>query len=63
LKRDHHIRRWRRLWEEQRLAVIATAVLAWLVLISAVHVGLNHRRYAVGATPAAAVEVGGLPVT
>jgi hypothetical protein len=45
------------------LHVIAAAVLAWLILIAALHVRLNHRgRHVAGAAPAAAVEVGGLPV-
>ncbi len=59
-------RGWRRTWEEHRFVVIAAAVLAWLLLVTVLHVRLNHRgRYVAGAgaTPAAAVEVGGLPVT
>ena len=58
------IRGWRHTWEEHRFIVIAAAVLAWLILIAVLHVRLNHRgRYVAGAAPAAAVEVGGLPVT
>ena len=61
---DKHIRAWRRTWEEHRFLVIAAALLAWLILIASLHVGLNHRgRHVAGSTPAAAVEVGGLPVT
>jgi hypothetical protein len=64
LKSDKVIRGWRRTWEERRLVVIVAALLAWLFVITVLHVRLNHRgRYVAGATPAAAVEVGGLPVT
>ena len=61
---DKHIRAWRRTWEEHRFVVIAAVVLAWLTLIAALHVRLNHRgRHIAGSRPAAVVEVGGLPVT
>jgi hypothetical protein len=61
---DKDIRGWRRTWEEHRFIVIGAAVLAWLILIAVLHVRLNHRgRNLAGATPVAAVEVGGLPVT
>jgi hypothetical protein len=46
--------------------LLAGALVAWVVLVTAVHIQLNRRPLAHGApgTPAArSLEVGGLPVT
>ena len=42
---------------------LAGAVLAWVVLVTALHVVINHRVSLTRAAEARSVEVGGLPVT
>ncbi len=42
---------------------VVGVVIAWAVLVTALHVAVNHRVSLTRAAGARAVEVGGLPVT
>ena len=54
--------RWRVL-ERPGLAGVVGLAVAWTVLVTALHVGVNHRSVLTRAAEARSIEVGGLPVT
>ena len=54
--------RWRVL-ERHALAVVVGVVAAWAVLVTALHVAVNHRGSLARPADTRPVEVGGLPVT
>lgn len=45
------------------LAVVIGAVAAWVIVVTALHVGINSRRLVWRTAEARALPVGGLPVT
>ena len=54
--------RWR-LLERPSLAAVAAAAAVWVVLVTALHIGVNHRSSLARPAEARALQVGGLPVT
>jgi hypothetical protein len=52
-----------RAFERRSLAVVAGVVVAWVVLVTALHISLNSRGHLSGAAEARSLQVGGLPVT
>ena len=54
------MKRW---LERPSLGAVAGAVAAWVVVVTALHVGVNIRRPSGHAAEARSLPVGGLPVT
>jgi hypothetical protein len=56
------LKRWR-VHSRPRLAAVVLAVASWVVVVTALHVGVNGRRPLGRAAEARSLPVGGLPVT
>lgn len=54
---------WRRIFERPSLGGVLAGVAAWVVVVTALHVVINHRGTFTPGAEARALEVGGLPVT
>lgn len=53
----------RRIFERPSLGVTLSAVVAWVVLVTALHATINGRGPLASGAGARPLEVGGLPVT
>jgi len=56
------LKRWR-MHSRPSLAAVVLAVASWVVVVTALHVGVNSRRPLGRAAEARSLPVGGLPVT
>jgi hypothetical protein len=54
---------WRRIFERPSLGGVLAGVAAWVVVVTALHVVVNHRAILMPGAEARTLEVGGLPVT
>ena len=54
---------WWRMFERPSLGGVLAGVAVWVVVVSALHVVVNHRGALVPPRGGAHLEVGGLPVT
>jgi hypothetical protein len=54
---------WWRIFERPSLGGVLAGVAAWVVVVTALHVVVNHRGALTRGGEAAALQVGGLPVT
>jgi hypothetical protein len=54
---------WWRMFERPSLGGVLAGVAVWVVVVSALHVVVNHRGALIPGAEARTVVVGGLPVT
>ena len=54
---------WWRIFERPSLGGVLAGVAVWVVVVSALHVVVNHRGALIPGAEARTVVVGGLPVT
>ena len=54
---------WWRIFERPSLGGVLAGVAVWVVVVSALHVVVNHRGALTPGAEARTLEVGGLPVT